>query len=224
MDIILIKNLADKNGLDWKILYAILMCESNTRDNPGSGFWSNGKIKSKFEPGIYDSFIRQKEFYVKNKILPGLDKDWICKHSRKQLVLMASSFGIAQIMGWHYPEIGYVSIEEMVNDYNAGDERQITSFFNFIKIYRNGKFLRILRKAAGGKNFREIAKYYNGAGYRRNRYHEKLKIYYNNAPDTGETEQRARNISLEEIEAMPLYTGRSLLDSLKLLINKKAHL
>ena len=225
MDIKLIKKLAERDKLDWKIVYAILMCESNTRDNPGSGFWSNGKLKTRFESVIYDSFIRQKKLYVKNNILPGLDRDWICKHSVKQLVLMATSFGIAQIMGWHYPEIGYDTIEDMVNDYKAGDVRQIYSFFNFINIYRSGKFLKILANASGGKNFRKIAKYYNGAGYRKNKYHIKLKTYYDNAPEQMELKKSElpSEISLEQIDAMPLYTGPGLLEKMrrKLFNNKK---
>ena len=217
MELELIKKLSANNELDWKTLYAILMCESNTKDNPGSGFWSSGKIKQRFESHIYDSFIHQKKFYVKNKILPGLSRDWICKHTNKQLKLMATSFGIAQIMGWHYPELGYESIEDMVNDYKNSDEKQIISFFKFIKIYRGGRFFQVLRNSAGGKNFRKIAKYYNGAGYRKNRYHIKLKTYYENAPDETGFHKADPNvkINLEQIDTMPIYTGPSLIERMR---------
>ena len=223
MNLKLIRELSERNELDWKIIYAILMCESNTKDNPGSGFWSNGNIKSKFEQVIYDSFIRQKKFYVKNRILPGIDRDWICKHSKEQLKLLATSFGIAQIMGWHYPEIGYSSVEKMVNDYQTSDEEQIISFFEFIKVYRAGRFFKILRNSAGGKNYRKIAKYYNGSGYRKNKYHIKLKTYYDNAPELSANNliERISKIKHEEIEAMPVYTGENIFEKLKRVLMKK---
>jgi len=154
--------------VDWKILASILMVESG-----GKGFYANGNIKKRYEPGIYAGLLRKKQNKI-TRILPGLKKSWVAKHSEEQLSLMSTSYGIAQIMGWHYPALGYQSVEEMVRDYSADEDNQTNSFLKFVTFYRYGKFLKALKDL----DYKKIAIMYNGAGYKRNGYDKKLKYYY----------------------------------------------
>lgn len=148
----LLKEFGEKQKCDWKILYAILYCESE-----GQGFYRNGAIKSRFE---------QSWFNRKSKDL----KD------RTELNAQSTSWGIAQIMGFHFALMGYPDALSMVLDWNdkeKGEQRQVKSFLVFIEKYMKGKLLHAIR----GRDFQRIATYYNGKGYKANKYDSKLSSY-----------------------------------------------
>lgn len=163
MNIKLIKQLAEEIKIDWRIAAAIFLKESS-----GKGFFNDGTIKTRFEKGIYSGFVKVKSGVAKiHPALPGLSKEFICKHSVEELEMLSTSYGIAQVMGWHYQiTLGYVSVEEMTDYYLESEDNQIKSFFEFCKKYRDGSFLNALRE----KNYKKIAQLYNGAGYAINKY------------------------------------------------------
>ncbi|HEX2866108.1 MAG TPA: N-acetylmuramidase domain-containing protein [Ignavibacteriales bacterium] len=173
MNLKILKDFASLHSIDWRILYAILMTESNAE-----GFDEKGKIKQRFESGIFSGFTKVKNGdSPKHPALPGLDPKWIKQRDDHELLLMSYSYGIAQIMGWQYPYIGYRSIYDMVMDYEESEDNQVKNFCLFCQNYRDGRFLKALQEL----NYRLIANMYNGAAFERNRYDEKLKHFFNQA-------------------------------------------
>lgn len=154
----IIQEFASQYKLDWRILYAILMNESNAE-----GFWKDGGIKKRFEQHIFNSLKRNK--------LYNLDKVWIASHTDDEKYLMATSFGIAQIMGWQYPLLNYNTITDLVQTWTDSEEIQVRDFCLFCVRYNNGKFLQALKN----KDLDAIAIQYNGIGHSKNNYIPKLK-------------------------------------------------
>jgi len=81
--------------------------------------------------------------------------------------LKSASWGLGQVMGFNYVAAGCESIEQFVVEAFTGERKQFNHMLNFIE--NNGLMghLRAGRWAA-------FAKGYNGAGYRKNRYDERL--------------------------------------------------
>lgn len=164
---------ANQYKIDWRILFAILMKESNAK-----GFSSNVLLKKRFEPGIYKGFLNvYKGSALKHRSLPGLSPTWIKGHTQPELELLSTSFGIAQIMGHWYPMLKYSSISGMIEAWTASEVLQVKDFCLFCVKYNDGKFLEALQKL----NFASIAKQYNGAGYKQNNYDVDLQKYFNGA-------------------------------------------
>ena len=165
-----LKEFAGQYNIDPRILVAILNNESE-----GRGFDKDGNIKTRFEVGIWSSFIVQYNEGKKNPILPGLSVEWVRSHTKDELRLLATSYGIAQIMGWHYPMLNYNSIGDLVSAWTDLEEIQIIDFCIFCVKYRDGKFLKALQEL----DFKAISIMYNGLGYLRNDYDNRLHKNFN---------------------------------------------
>lgn len=167
----ILKDFAEQYHLDWRILGAILMKESNQM-----GFYpENGKIKSRFEKHIFIGFKNVLQGLKKrHPQLPGLDPQWIKKHTEEQLVFLSTSYGMAQIMGWQYPLLNYDNVEDMIDAWADSEEIQIRDFCLFCVRYNSGAFLTALKLL----NFQSIAMQYNGRGYAQNNYDRDLEIYF----------------------------------------------
>ena len=146
--ILRLKEFGDQKGIDWHILYAILFKESNF-----NGFFKNKIIKSRFEPRV--NAIRRRRF-------PKKDANTIRAES--------TSWGMPQIMGYHYSLVGFASVFEMIEEMKKGELQQLEIFLRFISTYNNGKFFEAIRKV----NIQEVAKQYNGSNYRINNYDKDL--------------------------------------------------
>ena len=81
--------------------------------------------------------------------------------------LKSASWGLGQVMGFNYTVAGCSSIEQFVVENFTGEKQQFNHMLNFIE---NNDLMAALR--AG--RWAAFAKGYNGAGYRANRYDEKL--------------------------------------------------
>jgi len=168
----LVKSFATQYDLDYRIVYAICMTESQ-----GHGVM-HGKIIKRYEPHIYNGFVKVKNGQrKKHPSLPGLETNWIRKHTLTELKLLSTSLGIGQIMGWHYPSLGYESIGAMLKAW-MDEEVQLKDMFRFILVYRNGDFFKALQRI----DYIEIAKMWNGPGYKKNNYDVKLKKEYDSMP------------------------------------------
>lgn len=168
----ILKEFSDQYHLDWKILAAILMKESNQQ-----GYDKNGKLKKRLEKHILSGF-RDVKLGIKklNPHLPGLKAEWIQSHTMDEIVKISTSYGIAQIMGWQYPLLNYDIVDDMIDAWQDSEEIQIRDFCLFCVRYNNGKFLEALKKL----NFQSIAKQYNGNGFAKNNYDKDLIRYYQN--------------------------------------------
>jgi peptidoglycan hydrolase-like protein with peptidoglycan-binding domain len=85
--------------------------------------------------------------------------------------LKACSWGLTQILGENYKAAGYDSVEEMVTSFMDDEENHLLACVNFLETHGLDDDLRAHRWEA-------VARGYNGAGYRKNKYHTKLKAAY----------------------------------------------
>ncbi|MFZ3035513.1 MAG: N-acetylmuramidase domain-containing protein [Parvibaculum sp.] len=162
----ILKEFAEQYHFNWKIVYAILLKESNA-----SGFYKNGLIKKRFEEHIYNGFLKVYEGEgLKHPSLPGLKREWILAHTKVQLEFLSTSFGIAQIMGYWYSLLNYKSVNDMIVGWVDSEEIQIRDFCLFCVKYNDGKFLEALQESNYHPSLTEIARQYNGSGYKKNNY------------------------------------------------------
>lgn len=83
-----------------------------------------------------------------------------------------ASFGRFQCMGGHWKHLGYDSVLDLVWRLSRHENEHYEVFARFIE--KNG-LAPALRKVDGNpENARALAKGYNGAGYAKGRYHEKI--------------------------------------------------
>ena len=90
----------------------------------------------------------------------------------------AASWGAFQIMGFHYKALGYASIDHFVAEMYEHEREHLKAFGKFIEVmtFRGKSLLEWLKE----KNWSKFAHGYNGPGYRKNKYDQKLERAYNN--------------------------------------------
>lgn len=81
--------------------------------------------------------------------------------------LKSASWGLGQVMGFNYTVAGCATMEQFVVESFTGEKAQFNHMLNFID---NNELMGHLRRG----RWASFAKGYNGAGYRANRYDEKL--------------------------------------------------
>ena len=89
----------------------------------------------------------------------------------------SASWGLFQIMGYHWKSLGYASIDEFVELMGEHESKQLDAFCRFInnKKDRSG---RTLATMLAQKDWTAFAYNYNGEGYRKNAYDDKLRDQY----------------------------------------------
>ncbi len=85
----------------------------------------------------------------------------------KHAALKSCSWGLGQVMGFNYKIAGCDSIEQFVRENHQGEKQQFLHMLSFIE--ENG-----LTSALRKGDWHAFARGYNGAGYRKNKYHLKL--------------------------------------------------
>jgi hypothetical protein len=86
--------------------------------------------------------------------------------------LMACSWGSWQVLGENYAHLGFKTVQDFVLFCVASEANQFEVFLREVK-YKKG-----LLRALQQKDFDDIAYLYNGAGYRANKYDEKIQAEY----------------------------------------------
>lgn len=89
-----------------------------------------------------------------------------------EYALRSTSMGLFQIMGFNYAACGFKSAVDMASYLARGEEEQTKVFAKFIS--NNPRMLRALQ----GKDWKNFAYFYNGAGYEKNNYDVKLSVAY----------------------------------------------
>ena len=88
-----------------------------------------------------------------------------------EIAHLSTSFGAFQIMGFNYVDCGFDSASEMSDAFHANPEKeQIKGFLTFCKNYRKGELLQAMKE----KNFHRVAYLYNGSGYKKNKYAQRM--------------------------------------------------
>lgn len=93
----------------------------------------------------------------------------------RECALQSCSWGLFQIMGFHWQAIGYPSLQAFVNAMYKDEASHLDAFVRFLSI--NPSMLDALRR----RDWPAFARAYNGPGYRTNAYDVKLQQAYNEA-------------------------------------------
>ena len=92
----------------------------------------------------------------------------------KDIGLESASWGMFQIMGYHWQALGYKSVVDFVMTMSESEGKQLEIFVKFIQ--ENKTLLNAIR----AKDFDLFALTYNGTGYRKNQYDVKMARANNN--------------------------------------------
>lgn len=156
-----------------------------TVESGGKSFDDRGRPVILFEPHIFHKRTAGKwspsDFsYAAWRTKPypkGYDARWAqmgqaAAHD-EAAALESASWGLFQIMGYHWRALGYASPQGMVKAMTASEAGHLDAMVRFIRV--NG-LTGALRKCKAGdaESCRDFARGYNGGGYARNGYHTKL--------------------------------------------------
>lgn len=148
-------------------------------ESKGSGFLPDGRPLILFERHIMlrqlgkvgrkDVAALQDKFPSVVNRKPGGYRGGAAEHERlglaatinRQCALESCSWGLFQIMGFHWKSLGYESIQAFINAMYRSEGAQLDAFVRFIKASP------VLLRALQAKDWRTFAKTYNGPAYDR---------------------------------------------------------
>lgn len=177
--------ISKETNLEPAALKAVILTESS-----GDGFLKSGKLKILFEGHIFWKELKLQN--IKPETYAPDNQDilypvWTKKYYKggeeeydrleraikinRIAALKSTSYGLFQIMGFNYKKCGYFTTQDMINDFNVGENQQIKAFITFIS---GSKY-----NALKNKDWATFAFLYNGSGYKKNQYDKKLENYYN---------------------------------------------
>ena len=87
----------------------------------------------------------------------------------KNIGLESASWGMFQIMGYHWQSLGYQSAVDFVLTLSKGEPEQLEAFCRFIE--QDKRLLNAIR----AKDWDLFARVYNGKDYKKNNYHIKMR-------------------------------------------------
>lgn len=90
----------------------------------------------------------------------------------REAALMSTSWGRAQIMGFNYGMVGFVTLQAFINAMFTSEAEHLKAFCSFVKARKLTQHLRDL-------NWDAFALGYNGSGYKLNQYEIKMANAYN---------------------------------------------
>ncbi len=176
---------ANDLGVELAVIKAVNEVESN-----GQGF-SGDKAKILFEGHVFWRRLK-KHGLDPNSLVEGneniLYSRWTREHYfggareherldkakkvHENAALESASWGLFQIMGYHWESLGYKSVKDFVRLMNKSEGEHIKAFGRFILANNLSKYLK-------NKDWANFARRYNGPGYKTNKYDEKLERAYN---------------------------------------------
>lgn len=175
-----VSDAAKSIGVEKAALEAVIAVEA-----ADSGFDKQGRPKALFEPHKFWIFVpktKQAEAHKKGLAYPTWGEKPYPKDSYPRILdaiqidsvaaLRATSWGVAQIMGFNHLAAGFATVENMVEAFGRSEDAQIKALANFIRSNRT------MHQALKDKDWAAFAENYNGKRFRENRYDEKLKAAY----------------------------------------------
>lgn len=90
----------------------------------------------------------------------------------REAALESASWGLFQIMGHHWKSLGYESLDQFITAMESHEREQLEAFCRFVErnSFKGKKLVQYLRE----HDWTGFAEGYNGSGYRRNGYDERL--------------------------------------------------
>lgn len=154
-----LSEIANSIGIDYAALRAFISVESG-----GAGFIS-GRIVIQFEPSWFKKlapFAPSGKWSINKVENQAAEYIAFSDAFRKDptKAMQSTSWGLGQIMGFHYGRLGYKTVDDMVNDFKKGDYQQVMGIAKFIATSP------ALLRAIKAKNWHQVAVNYNGAGYK----------------------------------------------------------
>jgi len=87
--------------------------------------------------------------------------------------LESASWGLFQVMGFHWQALGYASVNAFASAMTDGEPEQLDAMVRYITVNKLREALQVC-KAGDPDSCRAFAKGYNGGGYAKNDYHTKM--------------------------------------------------
>lgn len=199
------KLLSEQDIIDFADHYDIdiaLVKTVNQVESSGKGFLVYGRPRILFEGHVFWSQLLEKGLDPKN-FLTTRTKDILYKKWTKSYykggageytrlekaagmsdlpavhdaAYNSASWGSFQIMGYHYQSLGYASIDHFVSEMYEHEREHLKAFGKFISVnsFKGKKLIEWLKL----QNWARFAEGYNGSGYRKNKYDQKLERAYN---------------------------------------------
>lgn len=160
----------------------------NEVESKGEGFLDNGKVVILFERHVfYQRLVKalgQAEADRLAALNPNLINpksggyaggaaEWQRLTSARQIdeacALESCSWGLFQVMGYHWQNLGYASVQDFITRMQASEAEQLEAFVRFIKVEP------ALLKALKAAKWADFARGYNGPAYARTLYDVKLE-------------------------------------------------
>lgn len=90
---------------------------------------------------------------------------------QRNAALQSASWGMFQIMGFNWQDLGYKSLQAFINAMYKSEDEHLDAFVRFVKFKKIDNHLR-------NKNWDAFAAKYNGPSYKKNRYDDKMEEAY----------------------------------------------
>ncbi len=156
-------------------------------ESRGSGFLEDGRPVILFERHVFYARLVERRGRATAELLtrdyPNLvnpqpggygngASEWqrltLARQLDENLALESASWGLFQIMGYHWQTLGYTDIQDFVARMTSGAAAQLEAFVRFLRAQPG-----LLQSLRAGK-WADFARGYNGPGYARNLYDIKL--------------------------------------------------
>ena len=180
-----IRDAAETEGLTYAELKTVTEVECRS-----SGFFSTGEPAILFERHVFWRRLGKIYWFTKrlqimaahprvcNKFSGGYGrfseqhkKMAIAASYNRDVALESASYGIGQVMGYHWFALGYESLQAFINDMYHSEAKQLEAMIRYIKVNN-------LMDALKRHDWAAFAYGYNGKGYAQNNYDEKLAQTY----------------------------------------------
>ncbi|EAB7919830.1 TPA: N-acetylmuramidase family protein [Escherichia coli] len=96
----------------------------------------------------------------------------LAKQIHSAAAIESASWGLFQIMGFHWKALDYASAADFEKQMNDSEQMQLDAFVRFVEA--NPK----IHDAMKAQNWPEFARRYNGPQYKRNQYDTKLAVAF----------------------------------------------
>ncbi len=180
-------------GVSFATIASVAEVESN-----GAGFFNCGRPSILFERHIFYRQLQERDPEVATTLAAKYPN--LCNPARggytggsgeyqrfavaylldPAAAICACSWGMFQIMGFHWQTLGYASAQAFKTAMETSEGEQLTALVNFILSDVN------LHKALKGRKWAEFAKRYNGPAYQENDYDVKLARAYQQFSGAGQ--------------------------------------
>ncbi|RIV20358.1 DUF3380 domain-containing protein [Fibrisoma montanum] len=153
-------------------------------ESGGRGFTVDGRCIIRFEPHLFSKYTKR-VFDLSHPLLSfqpwqpgypkGVDHSWKLFKEAAALnpnaAVMSTSWGAPQILGLNFAACGCANLGEFVQRMEHSEQEQLLMFCELLLDWG-------LADELQRRDWKTFARVYNGVGFRRNRYDEKLEAAY----------------------------------------------